>query len=985
MLGSNNSNGDSSGITNQPTISSDSTLAAAAPSPRPQQPSSHDGGLVPSQTINQDNRTRSGSGSAMSANGNRNGTQQRQQQEQQQEQPQSKGGNKNNNNDDDKNKNRNKKGNSNNRNRSRNRNQQRQQEQRQQQKSSSNVVAGTVTSTTEVQDEDQRKPSTNKKKSNNNRRNRPPQQQRKNNNRQRQRRQRQRYPWRKDIPDEAVDPITLESLHTLPYPPFALYAEIPYQPIPVWPISEDDVVVDNNNDTSKSDTGALLEETEAQRQQRILQEQWGDQLMTSPSPPSAAASSSPPISGAVSEEDTTTTTMSTPSPSNSKQRHVHLYDGRALAYYMVSQLQFIDPLNRRDLVRDEIVNLDRYLRRHGFANLNVTEAYDAKGITISTAGAAGNTAAGRATILQQEAAILLNALFGGGGPSTTNLPNRPSSSSGAGGSRNMNNSLMQSYQAHEYRQEQQRLRQEQQRDHSRHPQSQEATSQSPDDWGVYGDERGILVIDDDLNPGLRGNQTARLRGEAAEFVPGTTASSTAPYTIWSSSRIAARFPRQSAEPRAVDFPALAPAAGAADAASTNKKKALLKSNTLAKIAVSVKKTDPEERQRMYMAHDAWRRRAIMSNLTFGVDPMVSQQQQQQENQAVQMTANSALAAAPPAEPTEAQLERNRAFALALNVKPSTIRQQQQQTTGGRSSSSGSLKSGWARPTTSGGGVETLLDEFGKELNPSSAAANYPDELIVEARDRLPLLSKLERRWKLFLEDDKAASLPLWPMDRPTRTFVHQYSDFWRLKTESFDPEPKRYIHCVKLLDTRAPSVLLSDATRQWKGPQQDHQRHELIDLMDLPRSSKGSSNDHYSQQTAGQATEAPSSSSLRWNALAKSDDDDKELLFMERPRLDLQKRTLPLELPPYQPPSDSNNSYFTSQERKLRQERMEEKARKEREQVEDQRRLLEAAFASDDDDDNNGGPTTTKRAMSDDDSEWTEEEEQYQGGSSDED
>jgi len=78
-----------------------------------------------------------------------------------------------------------------------------------------------------------------------------------------------------------------------------------------------------------------------------------------------------------------------------------------------SQLQFIDPFNRRDLTRDELVNLDRYLQRHGFRDLNVTEAYDAKGVILSMAGAVANTATGRATNLQQEGSLLLQAVFGG--------------------------------------------------------------------------------------------------------------------------------------------------------------------------------------------------------------------------------------------------------------------------------------------------------------------------------------------------------------------------------------------------------------------------------------------------------------------------------------------------------------------------------------------------------------------------------------------
>jgi hypothetical protein len=51
-----------------------------------------------------------------------------------------------------------------------------------------------------------------------------------------------------------------------------------------------------------------------------------------------------------------------------------------------------------------------------------------------------------------------------------------------------------------------------------------------------------------------------------------------------------------------------------------------------------------------------------------------------------------------------------------------------------------------------------------------------------------------------------------------RQFVHEYSDFWKLHTESFDPEGKRYIYCAKLDDTHAPNPLLSEAARKWRGP-----------------------------------------------------------------------------------------------------------------------------------------------------------------------
>jgi hypothetical protein len=108
------------------------------------------------------------------------------------------------------------------------------------------------------------------------------------------------------------------------------------------------------------------------------------------------------------------------------------------------------------------------------------------------------------------------------------------------------------------------------------------------------------------------------------------------------------------------------------------------------------------------------------------------------------------------------------------------------------------------------GTRNLL---GDELPP------YPDALLAAARDgRVAELLKLEKQWLRFLADDRAPSCSLKAMDRPLRKFVHEYSDFWCLRTESYDPEGRRYIHCNKLPETRAPHPLLSDAARRWRGP-----------------------------------------------------------------------------------------------------------------------------------------------------------------------
>eukprot|EP00984_Skeletonema_dohrnii_P027959 scaffold17722_cov72-Skeletonema_dohrnii-CCMP3373.AAC.1 len=88
--------------------------------------------------------------------------------------------------------------------------------------------------------------------------------------------------------------------------------------------------------------------------------------------------------------------METDASANIQGRRFNLFDGRALANYVVSELQFIDPFNRRDLTRPELEALDAYLAVHKLGTAGVVEAYDDNGTTISTAGAQAQTPGGRA-------------------------------------------------------------------------------------------------------------------------------------------------------------------------------------------------------------------------------------------------------------------------------------------------------------------------------------------------------------------------------------------------------------------------------------------------------------------------------------------------------------------------------------------------------------------------------------------------------------
>jgi hypothetical protein len=53
-----------------------------------------------------------------------------------------------------------------------------------------------------------------------------------------------------------------------------------------------------------------------------------------------------------------------------------LFDGTALAQYMVSQCRFENPMNREPLSRDDCRRLDAYVLEHTGETVAVAEAYD---------------------------------------------------------------------------------------------------------------------------------------------------------------------------------------------------------------------------------------------------------------------------------------------------------------------------------------------------------------------------------------------------------------------------------------------------------------------------------------------------------------------------------------------------------------------------------------------------------------------------------
>ena len=811
-----------------------------------------------------------------------------------------------------------------------------------------------------------------------------------------------KFAWRDEIPQGAVDPISLDPLVELPYPPFALVATAPYDVVSEWPVSPEEerrlaLGVSAGNGAAAASAGGDGGDGKANEQKRIadreldvIRQQWGDAVAASASAFSGGAD------GATESENKADTMRQVElAAETAGRRYYHLFDGQVLAYYLVSQLQFIDPLNRRDLTRAELKNLDAYLRRHRLGKAGVTEAYDARGLTVSSAGVAGQTDEGRAEILQQEARTLLGSLFSGDSHAQGSAAARQQQlEARARATPRFDNQFQRHYQESERRQ--QRGGRGRGRGGGGRRSQQGSGTTSPIDHlhdpGIYAaEEGGLIIYDDDANPGLRGgleaasasaqrHQEQTGRGDGGNNRAG-------PNTFYSASHIANRYGHAS-RVRADNFPALqatsaddtfsssATSAAAAASSKTPPKPNKGPSKSLMKISKIVQKTDPKEVAKQKQATEEARKRAAMANLSFqvpgtqgtgvsgdGIGAAVS---------AVNATAAATSGGGTAHAPSEGQLERNRAMASALGVKPSTMRN--------------NFNSGWARPIV----ANIELDEFGNELN----AAQYPDALIMEAKERMTEVLKLERKWKTFLADDKSSSQPLRAMPRDLRKFCHEYSDFWNLHTESFDPEPRRYIHCTKMRDTSAPHPLLSEAARKWKGPGtgapalppvRPASQDDIGGHQPPPPSISG----HGATAREFTVTEERKPLKLEPRTLppgqvlaeengAKANDKDEwedhepaerfsslALGEKERTKLNLAPRTKPLELPVYQ----QNQKFDAAKTRERIERERKEKQEKQRKKEEKKRNILASAFASDSEDEDSGS----------DSSDWGEQEAVFEG------
>jgi hypothetical protein len=693
-----------------------------------------------------------------------------------------------------------------------------------------------------------------------------------------------KHSWKQLLPIDAVDPISLEPLSSLHYPPFALTISPPYEPILEWPVVPKKDTTECKEGQTKKETTDLKEEAK-KREQQVMEEQWGALLL--------------------SQKKSTDITLENEIPS-STQKHYHLFDGKVLAYYLVSTLQFIDPLNRRDLTRQEISNLDAYLAKHQLKKMRVLEAYDEKGISLSSAGANAQSQSGRLRIRQEEARTLLNSLF--------------SDSRGRDGDRQPSR---------------QRGRNQSQNRQDRESHRHTSVGNS-DLWnqseGIWGDESsGLIIIDDDLNPGLRSglNNAVQLAASDNGVAPSN----------WQPNYLAQQYGHH-VRARADNFPSLPTPSVEREVISCNQNEGSNQkgvSKSLSRIGKLVQKTDPKQVEKQRKAREEAIRKAELSRLT--VEDAFRSMEMGGDQTLLPSSTNGVLQVpistkAP--EPSQGQIERNRNLAEALGVTPSTIRQQ--------------LKSGWARPTT----FEIEKDEFGNELN----ATQYPDSLISEARDRMTDLLRIEKKWKSFLEDDKAASCNLKPMDKPSRKFFHEYSDFWNLQTQSFDPAPKRYIQCTKTNDTIAPYPFLSDAVRSWKGPSLVSQSRTNDETIDVPLRSLENNVERVPLKLAPRSIPAgldvPVGTMYDVHPMSGFDSASAAqepaarfapiLEERERPKLVLDPRTKPLELPPIELQQKVDALSLAAEYKKEIAESM----KKKKMQEEKKKKILASAFASDD-------------------------------------
>jgi len=539
-------------------------------------------------------------------------------------------------------------------------------------------------------------------------------------------------PWRKHIPEHTVDPISLELLTEISYPPFALVVDKPYTPMypETWPPSDNSSVDDNED-----------------RELAILKQQWGEGV-------------------AVKSEEKDDNILSL------SGRNFNLFDGRILAFYLVSTQQYIDPYNRRDLTRGELEALDDYLAFYNLPFAGVCLAYDNR-VTISTAGSRAQSAAGRAAaraeILRQNAHSILSEMFTIrktiAGASTRIKKGRSRDlTAGPEKMKMIDQEAMTSLRPTEV------LRDDTGGEfHDRETLESHLRVESPDETGVYGREGGgVLLIDDDINPGLRGK--LQVENQAAQ-----------------------------------QFPSLTTLQG--DCFNTMAHK-WSSQNSLSRVCESGEVTDPKLSRQQREAKEAERQRQAEEDQTLGRNAV--------ESISIEFIWNNKKTVILPSSQNHrgdvAKLkEKEKKAPLTDYSKLNVLKPMTSEIENTSIPPSVEDGSGWSRP------VSGMVN-----ANP----AKYVASLIARATTHVAELIKLEEKLINFLADDGKPTLSLKPMaSNSLHVLVQDYCQYWNLRTEGFDAAPNITksrvfqecyigIGCNKLENTCAPHPLLSEVAKQ---------------------------------------------------------------------------------------------------------------------------------------------------------------------------
>ncbi len=140
-------------------------------------------------------------------------------------------------------------------------------------------------------------------------------------------------------------------------------------------------------------------------------------------------------------------------------------------------------------------------------------------------------------------------------------------------------------------------------------------------------------------------------------------------------------------------------------------------------------------------------------------------------------------------------------------------------------------------------ADALAEAFGistaqKAESDYRGAANhstplYSGQLLSWGVKNRDVLMKTEKKLAAMLTTH-SSSLSLTPMTKPVREGIHVLARYYFLNCHEYDPEPRRYISLVRTIDTREPTVLLSDACKKPWTPVSKYLESLSRDNMGLP-------------------------------------------------------------------------------------------------------------------------------------------------------